>query len=285
MHEVISFVSKDRYSKDNVYTLDADLFCWNLLCPVSTKIITEISSVQAVILSSQLKEMLRHIDSHEISQGIYKPIKLIYHQGEPFYVIKQPAKITAVFPMRFKENTDVIIATAFFQELVVVGSTGACAKAPHCIWSPIPPPELRGEHMEDLSTNGGFVSFDITSRHLEGKKLDKTVWNLLNFYTFVKYHVKSTRGFIHRRMRKRLGNLVEMLQNAGIEEEQIKNKVQGFKYVRKLARFSKPKILKRGFNFSKKLKRIRSRLKIHGFSRFRRRWLTMPKFSSVTRHT
>ncbi|KAL2463162.1 Actin-related protein 2/3 complex subunit 2B [Forsythia ovata] len=252
---------------------------------VSTKIITEISSVQAVILSSQLKEMLRNVDSQEISQGMYKAIKLIYHPGEPFYVIKQPAKITAVFPMRFKENTDVIIATAFFQELVVVGSTGACAKAPHCIWSPIPPPELRGEPIEDLSTNGGFVSFDITSRHVEGKKLDKTVWNLLNFYTFVKYHVKSTRGFIHRRMRMRLGNLIEILQNAGIEEEQIKTKVQGFKYVRKLARFSKPKIVKRRCNFSKKLKRIRSRLKIHGFSRFRRQWLTMPKFSSVTKYT
>ncbi|CAI9771231.1 unnamed protein product [Fraxinus pennsylvanica] len=120
------------------------------------------SSVQAVILSSQLKEMLRNVDSQEISQGMYKPIKLIYHPGQSFYVIKQPAKITAVFPMRFKENTDVIIAIAFFQELVVVGSTRACAKAPHCIWSPIPPPELRGEPIEDLSTKGGFVSLGIT---------------------------------------------------------------------------------------------------------------------------
>ena len=28
------------------------------------------------------------------------------------------------------------------------------------------------------------------SRHIEGKKLDKTVWNLLNFNALVKYHVK-----------------------------------------------------------------------------------------------
>ncbi|CAI9786434.1 unnamed protein product [Fraxinus pennsylvanica] len=140
------------------------------------------------------------------------------------------------------------------KDFVVVGSTRACAKVPHCIWSPIPPPELRGEPIEDLSTNGGFVSLDITFHHVEGKKLDKTVWNLLNFYTFVKYHVKSTRGFIHRRLRMRLGNLVEILQNAGIEEEeQNKNKVQGFKYSRKFARFSKPKILRRRCNFSKKL--------------------------------
>lgn len=42
-----------------------------------------------------------------------------------------------------------------------VGSSKAFAKVPHCIWSPIPPPELRGELIEDLSTNGGFVSFGI----------------------------------------------------------------------------------------------------------------------------
>lgn len=40
-----------------------------------------------------------------------------------------------------------------------VGSSKEWDKAPPCTWSPIPPPELRGEPFEDLSTNGGFVSF------------------------------------------------------------------------------------------------------------------------------
>lgn len=31
---------------------------------------------------------------------------------------------------------------------------------------------------------------DIFSHHVEGKQLDKTVWSLLNFYAYVKYHVK-----------------------------------------------------------------------------------------------
>nr|XP_027116631.1 actin-related protein 2/3 complex subunit 2B-like isoform X2 [Coffea arabica] len=69
---------------------------------------------------------------------------------------------------------------------------------------------------------------DITGRHVEGKRLDKTVWNLLNFYAFVKYHVKSTRGFIQRRMRTRLESLVEVLYNAGIKDEHhIKKKNRG----------------------------------------------------------
>ncbi|KAF3666054.1 Actin-related protein 2/3 complex subunit 2B [Capsicum annuum] len=178
----------------------------------SIKMITDIAAVQGVILSSQLEEMLMNVNSQDVAQGMYKPIKLVYHPREPFYVIKQPQKITAVFPMRFKEKTDVIIATAFFQfpqqELMDVANTKACAKAPHCIWSPIPPPELRGEAIEDLSTNGGFVSFDITSRHIEGKRLDKTVWNLLNFYAFVKNHVK-------------------VLQKTGLQDDQHIKAVKG----------------------------------------------------------
>lgn len=52
----------------------------------SIKMISDISSVQAVILSSQLKEILRNIDSRD---GMCKPIKLNYHPREPFFVIKQ----------------------------------------------------------------------------------------------------------------------------------------------------------------------------------------------------
>ncbi|XP_031097664.1 actin-related protein 2/3 complex subunit 2B [Ipomoea triloba] len=256
----------------------------------SMKTITAISSVQAVILSSQLKEMLVNVNSQDVSQGMYKPIKLVYHPREPFYVIKSPEKITAVFPMRFRDKIDVVIATSFFQELMDAANTEACcAKAPHCTWSAIPPPELRGEAIEDLSTNGGFVSFDITSRNVEGKRLDKTVWNLLNFYAFVKYHVKSTRGFIQRKMRTRMQNLVEVLQKTGIQEDdRIKKGVQGRNNHMKRLRIifsSKLKVCSRQrYDVVSKMKRMRSRIKIHWFSRFRRRWLTIPTFSSLTKY-
>ncbi|XP_050239260.1 actin-related protein 2/3 complex subunit 2B [Quercus robur] len=251
----------------------------------SVKVITEISAVQAVLLSSQLKEMLQNVNSQVTFQGMYKPIKLVYHPREPFFVVRQPKKIIAVFPMRFKENSDVIIATAFFQELMDVGSSKEWAKAPPCTWSPIPPPELRGELIEDLSTNGGFVTFDILPRHVEGKRLDKTVWSLLNFYAYVKYHVKCTRGFIQRRIRKRLESLVEVLQKASSEEEQQQiKKDKGYKYMGKMV--SKSKNFKRRCgNLSRKIKRIRLRIKIRGCGRFHRRWLRLPNFCSSKGYT
>nr|GME15894.1 actin-related protein 2/3 complex subunit 2B [Ipomoea batatas] len=233
----------------------------------SMKTITAISSVQAVILSSQLKEMLVNVNSQDVSQGMYKPIKLVYHPREPFYVIKSPEKITAVFPMRFRDKIDVVIATSFFQELMDAANTQACAKAPHCTWSAIPPPELRGEAIEDLSTNGGFVSFDITSRNVEGKRLDKTVWNLLNFYAFVKYHVKARCKLVQAcplRIRESLGGKLQRLR---------------------IIFSSKLKVCSRQrYDVVSKMKRMRSRIKIHWFSRFRRRWLTIPTFSSLTKY-
>ncbi|KAL5542339.1 hypothetical protein UlMin_010049 [Ulmus minor] len=251
----------------------------------SEKIVAKIAAVQAVILSSQLKEMLQNFNSQDTYQGMYKPTKLVYHPREPFFVIRQPQKIIAVFPIRFKEDSDVIIATAFFQELMEVGSSKKWANVPSCCWSPIPPPELVGEPIEDLSTNGGFVSFDISSHHVEGKRLDKTVWSLLNFYAYVKYHVKSTRGFIQRRMRKRLEGLVQVLHNPSSERKQERTKKDkakaGRKFTKKLIKLSKSNIIKqRCGELSRKIKRIRFRIKIHGFGRFCRRWLRRPKSPS-----
>ncbi|CAF2289164.1 unnamed protein product [Brassica rapa subsp. narinosa] len=64
----------------------------------------------------------------------------------------------------------------------------------------------------------GGISGDITSRHVEGKRLDKTVWNLLNFYAYVEYHIKCSRGYIQRRMRKGMDSLVKLLNNTSLEE-------------------------------------------------------------------
>lgn len=96
--------------------------------------------------------------------------------------------------------------------------TAGLNNAPPCLWSPTPPLELKGAPTDALSANAGFVSFGnvtridrvcylhfhshhnklcrteniavIFPRHVEGKKLDRTVWNLSTFHAYVSYHVK-----------------------------------------------------------------------------------------------
>ncbi|KAG2573309.1 hypothetical protein PVAP13_7KG242100 [Panicum virgatum] len=114
------------------------------------KAINQVSRLQSLVLSSQLRDMLG-------SLGPSGTMKLVCSQREPFFVSRTAERIHAIFPMRFRDDTDLAIATSFFQELQDLGNS--FAGAPRCSWSPIPPPELRGEHVHRLTTNGGFVSF------------------------------------------------------------------------------------------------------------------------------
>lgn len=96
--------------------------------------------------------------------------------------------------------------------------TAGLSNAPPCLWSHSPPLELKGATDDALSANAGFVTFGknqtrlsrstfsfvvnmknsyfvvitavIFPRHVEGKKLDRTVWNLSTFHAYVNYHVK-----------------------------------------------------------------------------------------------
>ncbi|KAL4580343.1 hypothetical protein LXL04_016533 [Taraxacum kok-saghyz] len=61
-----------------------------------------------------------------------------------FFQVRIPEQLMAAFPIRFKEDSDLVIANAFFR-LVDIESSLKCARAPACYWSPIPPAELRGE--------------------------------------------------------------------------------------------------------------------------------------------
>ncbi|KAG2567359.1 actin-related protein 2/3 complex subunit 2B-like [Panicum virgatum] len=231
------------------------------------KAINQVSLLQSVVLSSQLRDMLG-------SLGPSGTMKLVYSQSEPFFVSKTAERIHAIFPMRFRDDTDLAIATSFFQELQDLGNS--FARAPKCSWSPIPPPELRGEHVHRLTTNGGFVSFGVVSRHVRGKKrAAKTAWILLNFQAYVKYHIKCTRSHIQSRMRQRLEALTEVIQDASLRGNHDKTRSQAVvkkRSKRRLISFTKANAkLQKGFRaILDKIKRLRLRIRVKGLDRLRR---------------
>ncbi|GJN02371.1 hypothetical protein PR202_ga19714 [Eleusine coracana subsp. coracana] len=227
------------------------------------KAINQVSRLQSVVLSSQLKHMLGRL-------GPSGTMRLVYNQRDPFFVSKtDDGKINAVFPMRFKDDTDLAIATSFFQELQDLGNS--FAKAPKCSWSPIPPPELRGENVHHLTTNGGFVSFGVLSRHVKGKRAAKTAWILLNFQAYVKYHIK-------------------VIQNARLRGNDDKRKLQVKKTKKgkrsKLISFGRAnRKLQKGFRaVLDKIKRLRLRIRVKALHRLRHcQCFAVPKLPTIPR--
>ncbi|XP_062096444.1 actin-related protein 2/3 complex subunit 2A [Humulus lupulus] len=177
-------------------------------------ILIKVASVREVVLGAPLRLILKGLGSRMSANNIDRLVALVHRSKESFFLVPQAEKVTVVFPMRFKDSIDIVLATSFLQEFVEARRTAGLNSAPLCLWSPTPPLELKGAPAEALSANAGFVTIVIFPRHVEGKKLDRTVWSLSTFYAYVSYHVKCSEGFMHTRMRRRVESLIQALDRA-----------------------------------------------------------------------
>uniref|UniRef100_A0A453F596 Arp2/3 complex 34 kDa subunit n=2 Tax=Aegilops tauschii subsp. strangulata TaxID=200361 RepID=A0A453F596_AEGTS len=190
-------------------------------------VLTRIASVREVVLGAPLKLLLRHLASKTVAPNVDKLVALVHRPNESFFLAPQADKVTVVYPMRFQDSIDIVLATSFLQEFVEARRTAALNNAPSCMWSPVPPLELKGVNADALDANAGFVTFVVFPRHVEGRKLDKTVWSLLTFHAYVSYHVKCSEGFMHTRMRRRVESLIQALDRAKSDAEKLKKLVHG----------------------------------------------------------
>ncbi|XP_021686304.2 actin-related protein 2/3 complex subunit 2A isoform X5 [Hevea brasiliensis] len=185
-------------------------------------LLVKIASVREVVLGAPLRLVLKHLATRTVAPDMDQLLALVHRPNESFFLVPQAEKVTVVYPMRFKDSIDTSLATSFLQEFVEARRTAALNNAPPCLWSPTPPQELKEAPAYALSANAGFVSFVIFPRHVEGKKLDRTVWNLSTFHAYVNYHVKCSEGFMHTRMRRRVESLIQALDRAKPDLEEKK---------------------------------------------------------------
>ncbi|KAL1133704.1 hypothetical protein V6Z11_A12G057600 [Gossypium hirsutum] len=157
-------------------------------------LLVKIASVREVVLGAPLRVILKHLASRTVAPDIDQFVALVHRPNESFFLVPQAEKVTVVFPMRFKDSIDTVLATSFLQEFMESRRTAGLSNAPPCLWSKTPPLELKGVTDDELSANAGFVTFVILPRHVEGRKLDRTVWNLSTFHAYVNYHVKELKG-------------------------------------------------------------------------------------------
>ncbi|KAF5475377.1 hypothetical protein F2P56_007186 [Juglans regia] len=195
-------------------------------------LLVKIASVRETVLGAPLRVILKQLASRTVASNMDRLVAILHRPNESFFLVPRIEKVTVVFPMRFKDSIDIVLATSFLQEFVEARRTTGLHNAPSCLWSASAPLELKGAPAEALLANAGFVTFVIFPRHVEGKKLDRTVWSLSTFHAYVSYHVKCSEGFMHTRMRRRVESLIQALDRAKPELESPKKKVQSRSFKR-----------------------------------------------------
>ncbi|CAL53053.1 ARP2/3 complex, 34kDa subunit (p34-Arc) [Ostreococcus tauri] len=180
------------------------------------EVIERAARVRSAVYGAKLRAHLRALGETGGTEGA-----LDWHTrrpGETMFIKPQKDQVTVVFPMRFEDARDAVIATQFLTHFAEVRRTQKdLSTAPAVSYIKTPPLELK-EAPEELlnvaATNGGYVSFVLFKRHVAEDRLESTVWNILTFHAFVSFHIKYSKAYWHSRMRNKVESWLSILKRA-----------------------------------------------------------------------
>jgi actin related protein 2/3 complex subunit 2 len=187
-----------------------------------------LADIKTLLIGSPFNAALQALDSGTSSSGTVTCVdmhKSTSRGGGKCYIIPKPDRVTFVFAVDFEDETDRALARIFLQEFVEAQrSVNNCPPAAYGRGHE-PPTEVQG--VEGIEEEGiaGFVSFTLFKSHVGGVgKREKAVGMLVNFGTYLQYHVKATKTYMHMRMRSKVNGLLQVLSRAKQESTEVKEK-------------------------------------------------------------
>jgi len=142
-----------------------------------------------------------------------------FREGEYVYVVPLDDRVVIIYDMAFKDPTDFAIAKVFLQEFNEVRRLRELASAPYPSYSPNAPgevtddPKLKGT-LKDNPQRIGYVSFAFQKRHLDAEHIEKSADHMVQFRSYIQYHIKCSKSYMHTRMRLRVNSLLQVLNRA-----------------------------------------------------------------------
>ncbi|CAH8628465.1 unnamed protein product [Heterobilharzia americana] len=135
-----------------------------------------------------------------------------YRPDETLYISALADRVTVIFSTVFKEADDLIIAKVFLQELTEVRRR--FDRAPQVLYSQsVPPTELLGTDAA-VGENVAYITFVLFPRHLTSQTSPRTINLIHTLRNYLHYHIKCSKGYIHRRMRGKTLEFIKILNRA-----------------------------------------------------------------------
>jgi len=148
-----------------------------------------------------------------------------YRDDETIYVEAKPDRVTVIFSIVFKDETDVIIGKVFMQEFKE--GRKAAQTAPQVLFSHRDPPSTLQNTDARTGDNIGYITFVLFPRHTRKQARDNTI-NLIHiFRDYLHYHIKCSKAYIHSRMRSKTSDFLKILNRARPEKQVEKKTITG----------------------------------------------------------
>jgi actin related protein 2/3 complex, subunit 2 len=208
-----------------------------LVAPAA-EVITKVACLRKSVVAFPFHRMLRAVAAG--TGGSEKPFVIRTVPEEPIYLLPRVDRVIVIFHLAFSEPTDRAIARVVAQELTEANRQ--VNNAPPCSWSERDAPlELKGfagvprPSADERSI--GFMSFSLfpTSLKTDAQR-EAAASHFALFRTFLAYHIKAAKAYLHARMRQRAEGLQKVL-NRAIPEDPFADKgmklASGKTFVRK----------------------------------------------------
>jgi actin related protein 2/3 complex subunit 2 len=212
---------------DEGYSLALQFDCDTL--QNSKEFLEKISDLKKLVFSGPMDHAFHALQSGTSRDAAV--ITLEYRLNEYMFICPSGSKVVVIFLVDFVDATDKAIAKVFLQEFVE--SQRSIRSAPPVSYSKDPPGELTGLTFKYSSDSAGFISFALEKRHVDGTKKDSAINLLSGFRTYLLYHIKCTKTYLHMRMRQKGANWMQVLNRAIPEVETEKKTIAGKTFVRK----------------------------------------------------
>ncbi|KAG9395606.1 ARP2/3 complex, 34kDa subunit (p34-Arc) [Carpediemonas membranifera] len=163
-------------------------------------VISSVARLKTTMYSAPFKNTIKKVVDGKADNSI---VQLAYRPKEMIYLKAQSDGILIIFSLHFMDVTEAAIARVFCQEFQDAKNNHALSSCPPCRFDDSVPTDLEGVPGVTDKDMVGFVSFKLDPHHYAGNHEETVSARLQNFRTYLAYHIKATKAFLHFRMRRR----------------------------------------------------------------------------------
>ncbi|KAG5513534.1 hypothetical protein PMAC_000966 [Pneumocystis sp. 'macacae'] len=164
-------------------------------------------------------------NTKETTNKVGEVMEIPYREEETIFIIPSSDRVTIIFSMIFREETDRIIGKVFLQEFVDARRRPAIQNAPQVLYSYRDPPlEIQAIKSLNRSENIGYVTFVFFPQHYTLEKRENCITGIQLFRHTLHYHIKASKAHMHGRMRARVTAFLKVLNRAKLENPERERK-------------------------------------------------------------
>ena len=142
----------------------------------------------------------------------FKPVtvNLTSDGREAFTVTCQGEQVVFLLSTAFPDQTDIVLARVFLQELFDVRKEGKLGDAPAVLFGREPPTDL-AHLLPKRSGDLNYLSIVLFPRHFDAEAVRKVLPSLRDY---LHYHLKCCKAYLHGRMRAKTADFLKHLNRA-----------------------------------------------------------------------